>query len=441
VSIVAPPRRRGRGLPLVLVGAAAGIWAYVQQGLGRHEAVPDDAVALGIGFVAIVVAGWFGVRIMARDADPALYATAVFLGGLGLAMLFRIMDERGFPEIARSQAVWFTIGVAAFLAVLFVLRDIRRLEPFTYTLGLVGIVLLLLPTLPQVGSFGGQAENGARLWFLVGGLSFQPAEFGRLCIVIFLASYLAQKRELLAAGIGRFGLPRAKDLGPLFLAWGASLAVLFLERDMGASLLLFGIFVVMLWVATGRPGYLVLGLVLFLVGASVGYLALDHVQLRVDAWLHALDPDMVKDEGYQLAQGWFALATGGMVGTGLGLGSPTLIPYVSSDFILAAFGEELGMLGVAAMLLGYVVLLGRGLRIGLERRDAFESLLAVGLTTLLGLQVFVIAAGVLRLIPLTGVPLPLVSYGGTSRLATFLLLALLVRISAGPWVRARGGDA
>ena len=325
MSTVAP-RRRGRGLPLVLVGAAAGIWAYVLQGLGLQEAVPDDAVAFGIGFVAIAVVGWVGVHLTARGADPVVYPVAVFLGGLGLAMLFRIMDGRGFPEIARSQMLWLAIGVGCFVAALAVIRDIRRLDAFTYTLGLIGIVLLLLPIMPNVGSaavpIGGDAENGARLWFRIGGVGFQPAEFGRLFIVMFLASYLAQKRELLAAGIGRFGLPRAKDLGPLLLAWGILLAVLFLERDLGASMLLFGVFVVMLWVATGRPGYLVLGLVLFLVGASIGFLAFDHVQVRVDAWLHALDPGLVEDEGYQVAQGWFALATGGMVGTGLGLDLP-----------------------------------------------------------------------------------------------------------------------
>jgi cell division protein FtsW (lipid II flippase) len=247
--------------------------------------------------------------------------------------------------------------------------------------------------------------------------------------VIFLASYLSTKRELLAAGIGRFGLPRAKDLGPLLLAWGASLAVLFLQRDMGASLLLFGVFVVMLWVASGRAGYLVIGLLLF---------AVSHIQLRVDYWLHALDPSKVTDLGYgQLAQGWFAMATGGMVGTGLGQGSPTLIPYVGSDFIFAAFGEELGMLGTASLLLLYLVLIGRGLRIAIERTDSFGKLLAVGLTTVLALQTFVIAAGVTRLIPLTGVPLPLVSYGGTSRVATFVALALLIRVSAGAWQRRR----
>jgi cell division protein FtsW (lipid II flippase) len=292
-----------------------------------------------------------------------------------------------------------------------------------------------MPIVPGIG----YEINGARLWVNLGFLQFQPAEVGRILIVIFLASYLSQRRELLAAGVGRFGLPRVKDLGPLLLAWGASLAVLLLERDVGASLLLFGVFVVMIWVATGRASYLLLGIGLFAIGAYIGWLALPHIQERVVIWFHALDPKNVNGIGYQLAQGWFAFASGGMVGTGLGQGSPTIIPYVGSDFILAAFGEELGMIGVAAVLLLYLVLIGRGLRIGVERQDGFGKLLAVGLTTVIGLQVFTIAAGVLRLIPLTGVPLPLVSYGGTSRVASFVTLALLVRASAGARYRMRKG--
>jgi cell division protein FtsW (lipid II flippase) len=359
----------------------------------------------------------------------------VLLGGLGLAMLFRLMDERGRSDIARDQALWLLIGLAIFAVTLWVIRDIRQLDAFTYTIGLAGIVLLLLPIVPGIG----YEINGARLWVNLGFVQFQPAEIGRILIVIFLASYLSQRQELLAAGIGRFGLPRVKDLGPLLLAWGASLAVLLLERDVGASLLLFGVFVVMMWVATGRAAYLLLGIVLFAIAAYIGWLALPHIQERVVVWFHALDPKNVNGIGYQLAQGWFAFASGGMVGTGLGQGSPTLIPYVGSDFILAAFGEELGMVGVAAILLCYLVLIGRGLRVGIERQDAFGKLLAVGLTTVIGLQVFTIAAGVLRLIPLTGVPLPLVSYGGTSRVANFVILALLIRASAGARYPARKG--
>ena len=297
------------------------------------------------------------------------------------------------------------------------------------------MILLFLPIVPGIG----YSINGAQLWAHFGPVSFQPAEFGKILIVIFLASYLSSKRELLAAGSGRLGMPRAKDLGPLLLAWGASLAVLFLEKDLGASLLFFGVFVVMVWMASGRAGYLVVGAILFVAGAVLAYVALNHVQLRVEYWLHALNPATVHDIGYgQLAQGWFALASGGLVGTGLGQGSPTLIPYVGSDFIFAAFGEELGMVGAAGLLLLYLVLIGRGLRIGIERSDVFGKLLATGLTTVIALQTFAIVGGVTRLIPLTGVPLPLVSYGGSSRVATFVMLALLVRISAGPWERSRG---
>jgi cell division protein FtsW (lipid II flippase) len=278
--------------------------------------------------------------------------------------------------------------------------------------------------------------NGARLWVAIGPLSFQPSEFGKVLIVIFLASYLADKREMLAAGSGRFALPRAKDLGPLLIAWATSLAVLFLEKDLGASLLYFAVFVVMLWIASGRTLYLLMGLGLFVAGAVAGYVILTHVQLRVDYWLHALDPTKVYQLGYgQLAQGQFALASGGMVGTGLGQGSPTLIPYAATDFIFAAFGEELGLLGTAALLLVYLSLIGRSLRIGIERTDAFGTLLATGLTTIFAVQTFVIVGGVTRLIPLTGITLPFVSYGGSSLVANFVILALMIRVSAGPWVR------
>jgi cell division protein FtsW (lipid II flippase) len=438
MSAVAAPAavrkiRTRTGLTATIVAIAASVLAYALQGLGLAGTPPANLVAYGVTFAVLTLAGWYAVRKLARDADPVLYPTAVVLGGLGLAMLYRLMTARDHPEFATEQAVWLAIALAVLIGTLVLIRDIRQLDAYTYTIGLAGLVLLLLPIVPGIGT----EVNGARLWVNLGFVTFQPAEPGRILIVIFLASYLGQRRELLATGVGRFGLPRVKDLGPILLAWSASLIVLFLERDMGASLLLFGVFIVMLWVATGRWAYLVLGLILFAIGAYVGYLVFSHVQLRVDAWIHAMDPNKVADEGYQLSQGWFAFASGGMVGTGLGLGSPTLIPYVGSDFILAAFGEELGMLGVSAMLLLYLVIVGRGLRIAVERHDSFEKLLAVGITTVLGLQVFVIAGGVLRLIPLTGVPLPLVSYGGTSRVASAVAIALLLRTSAGPWIRRR----
>jgi len=423
------PRRARTGLALLLVAYAVSLLAYGMVGLGLRGEVPVDLGPYAIGIGVAFAAGWLATRWMAPRADPVLFPTAAVLAGLGLAMLYRLR-----PTVAGEQATWLIVGVAAYVLVLFLVRDDRRLDAYTYTIGLLGLVLLLLPVVPGLG----YEENGARLWVRVGGYTFQPAEFGRILIVVFLASYLAAKRELLAAGVGRFGLPRVKDLGPLLLAWGASLAVLFLEKDMGASLLLFGVFVVMLWAATGRLAYLLIGVALFAIGAWIGYTAFAHVQARVGYWLHALEPDKVHDLGYgQLAQSWFALATGGMVGTGIGQGSPGLIPYVGSDFIFSAFGEELGMLGTSAILLLYLVLVGRGLRVGIERQDAFGKLLAIGVTTVIALQVFVIVGGVTRLIPLTGLPLPLVSYGGTSRVATLIMLALLVRVSSGAWERGR----
>ena len=432
-AVAARSVRPRTGLLLVLVALLVSVAAYAMVGLGLRGRVPRDIVVYGLALGGAYLLAWGAVRWTAPRADPVLLPIAGMLGGLGLAMIYRLLPAR----FADAQAIWLLIGLAAFVLTLVLVRDDRQLDGYTYTIGLLGLILLLLPVVPGVGF----EVNGARLWAHLGPLAFQPAEFGKILIVIFLASYLSAKRELLEAGVGRLGLPRAKDLGPLLLAWGASLAVLFLERDLGASMLFFGVFVVMIWVASGRVAYLLTGGLLFAAGGVMGYLFLPHVQNRVAYWLHALEPATVHDVGYgQLAQSWFALASGGLVGTGLGRGSPDLIPYPASDFILSAFGEELGMLGTAAILLLFVALIGRGLRIALDREDAFGRLLATGLTTTIALQTFTIAAGVTRLIPLTGVPLPLVSYGGSSRVATFVMIGLLIRISAGPWQPARRGS-
>jgi len=432
-AITSRPVRPRTGLLLLLAALVASVAAYAMVGLGLRGRVPRDIVVYSLTLGGAYLLAWGAVRWTAPRADPVLLPIAGMLGGLGLAMIYRLLPA----DVANAQAVWLLIGLVAFVLTLMLVRDDRQLDAYTYTIGLLGLILLLLPVVPGVGF----EVNGARLWAHVGPLAFQPAEFGKILIVIFLASYLSAKRELLEAGVGRLGLPRAKDLGPLLLAWGASLAVLFLERDLGASMLFFGVFVVMIWIASGRVAYLVTGGILFAAGGVIGYLALDHVQDRVAYWLHALEPATVHQVGYgQLAQSWFALASGGLVGTGLGRGSPDLIPYPASDFILSAFGEELGMLGTAAILLLFVGLIGRGLRIALDREDAFGRLLATGLTTTIALQTFTIAAGVTRLIPLTGVPLPLVSYGGSSRVATLVMIGLLVRISAGPWQPARRGS-
>jgi cell division protein FtsW (lipid II flippase) len=403
------------------------IGAYVIAGYGKRGQLPATFALYATIFAGGYIGALVVIRRFAPSADPALFPTAGVLVGLGFAMIFRLSGG-----LAAEQATWIVVGLLAFAVTLIVIRDHRMLDAYTYTIGLAGLVLLMLPMVPGIG----ETINGARLWVQIGPLGFQPAELGKVLIVIFLASYLNQRRELLQVATSRIGplrLPPAKHLAPVLLAWAASLAILFVQRDLGASLLYFGIFVVMLWVATGRAAYLVFGLLLFAVGAYAGWVLFDHVQLRVDVWLHALDPDKVFELGYgQLAQAQLGMATGGLVGAGLGQGSPGLIPFASTDFIFAAIGEELGLLGTTAILLLYVVLVGKGLKIALDRRDGFGQLLATGLATLIALQTFVIVGGVTRVIPLTGVTLPFMSYGGSSLVSNFILLALLVRLSSGP---------
>jgi cell division protein FtsW (lipid II flippase) len=362
-------------------------------------------------------------------ADPVLLPVAGLLAGIGFAVIFRLDSD-----LATEQGGWLVVGLLVFVAVVALVREHQNLDQFTYTLGLLGMVFLLLPIMPNLGPIGGREINGARLWFEIGPLTFQPAEVGKVLLVIFLASYLNAKKELLAIAtrkLGPFQLPEPKHLGPLLVAWAVSLAILFLEKDLGSSLLFFAIFVVMLYVATARGTYLVAGLVLFAIGAVAGWLVFAHVQFRVDLWLHALDEARVAEEGAsQLAQSIFALSTGGTLGTGLGQGAPYLIPSASTDFIFSALGEELGLLGTVGILLLFFTLVVRGFRTAVRRDDGFGKLLAVGLSTSLAVQTFVIVGGVTRLIPLTGITLPFVSYGGSSLVANFALLALLARVSA-----------
>jgi len=426
MSQAAVPRRRGAAIALTVLALMLAVGAYALVGLGKTGKLPVNLALYGSLFVAGFAGAYLLIRRIAPGADPALFPIAGVLAGLGFATIFRLDGD-----LASEQFAWLAIGLAAFAITLLVVRDHRQLDAFTYTIGLIGLALLLLPIVPGLG----REINGARLWIRLGPLQFQPSELGKVFIVVFLASYLNRKKELLEVATTKVGpvhLPQAKHLGPLFLAWGVSLAVLFLEKDLGASLLYFAIFVVMLWVATARGAYLTLGVILFAAGAILAYSTFGHVQTRVDVWLHALDPKVVNDEGYQLAQGEFAMASGGVAGTGYGLGQPRLIPAASTDFIFAAIGEELGLLGTTALLLLCLALVARGFKIALKQTDGFGKLLATGLSTILGLQVFIIVGGVTRLIPLTGITLPFVSYGGSSLLANFVILALLVRISAGP---------
>lgn len=423
---LARPRQRA-AIALTVLALLLSIGAYALVGLGKKGHLPVDLALYGSIFVGGYAAAHVVIRRSAPWTDPALFPIAGVLTGIGFAVIFRLSGG-----LAAEQATWIVVGLIGFGATLLIVRDHRQLDAYTYTIGLAGLALLLLPIVPGIG----RTINGARLWVKVGPVGFQPSELGKVLIVVFLASYLSAKRELLQVATGRLGplrLPSAKHLAPVLLAWATSLVVLFVEKDLGASLLYFAIFVVMLWVATGRAAYLVIGLLLFAVGAAMGYAAFAHVQARVDIWLHALDPTKVFQFGYgQLAQAQFGLATGGLVGAGLGRGSPNLIPYASTDFIFAAIGEELGLLGTTAVLLLFVALVGRGLKAAVECPDAFGKLLAVGLSAVVGLQAFVIVGGVTRVIPLTGVTLPFVSYGGSSLVSNFILLALLIRVSAGP---------
>ena len=425
--------RRNTELGLLIVAIIVSLGAYALVGLGLRGRIPRGLGGYGLMLVAGYVAAHLVVRRWARDADPILLPTAVLLAGVGFATIFRLA-----PDLAAAQASWLVFGLVLFGLTLIVIGDHRQLDGFTYTIGLLGLLMLLLPLAPGIG----REVRGARLWVDLGPLQFQPSEIAKVLIVIFAASYLNARRELLAVATRRLGpiaLPEPRHLGPLLLAWGISLAVLFFEKDLGSSLLFFGIVVVMLWVATARGAYLALGGILFAVGAFIGYQVFSHVQERVTVWMHVLEPKFVQDEGFQVAQSLFALATGGIAGTGLGLGRPQEIPDVETDFVFSAIGEELGLLGTIAVLLLFVILVGRGFRAALQR-DGFGQLLAAGLTTIIALQTFVIIGGVTRLIPLTGITLPFVSYGGSSLVANLVLLALLVRVSAAAPARRAEGE-
>jgi len=422
--------RRNAELALLVLANVIAVGAYALVGLGLDGTIPVDLTAYGLVLAGAYLVAHVVVRRLAPAADPVFLPAAVLLTGLGFAVIYRLN-----PDLAGAQTLWLLLGIVLFAVTLIVVKDHRQLDQFTYTIGLLGLLMLLLPLAPGIG----REVRGARLWVGLGPLQFQPAEIGKVLLVIFLASYLNARKELLAVATRRIGpiaLPEPRHLAPLLVAWGISLVVLFLEKDLGSSLLFFGIVVVMLWVATGRGAYLALGAILFAVGAFAGYSMFEHVQDRVTVWLHVFDRGLVQNEGYQLAQSLFALATGGISGTGLGQGRPGFIPDAHTDFVFSAMGEELGLLGVTALLLLFILLIFRGFRAAVRSPDGFGQLLATGLSTVLALQTFVIVGGVTRLIPLTGITLPFVSYGGSSLVANFVLLALLIRVSAGTPHRA-----
>jgi cell division protein FtsW (lipid II flippase) len=419
-------RRRGAELFLLVLSLFVGLGAYAAVGLGHDGAVPTDIMAYGTWLAVLVVAAHVVIRMRAAYADPIILPIVSALNGLGLAMIYRIhLDDASGSPPARTQLMWMTIGVLLFVAVLMSLRDHRRLQAFTYTAGLGSVVLLLLPLVPGLG----REVHGARIWVHLGSMSFQPGEIAKVLLVISFAGYLVLHRDALALAGRRLllvDLPRGRDLGPILAMWLVSLAILVRENDLGSSLLFFGLFVMMLYIATERPGWIVVGGALFAVGAYAGSLLVPHVQVRVDAWLH---PFSDQSHSYQVVQGLYGMAWGGLVGRGWGQGQPQITPISWSDFILPSLGEELGLTGVMAIILLYGLIVERGLRTALISRENFGKLVAAGLAFVFALQVFVVIGGVTKLIPLTGLTTPFMSQGGSSLVANWAIIALLLRIS------------
>jgi len=423
--------RRSELAGLIVAALLAGI-ALASITVARDAEVSATAVTWGALFLALYLVAHVAVRRTVPYADGALLPLTAVLTAFGIVTIYRLDTADG-----GRQAVWVAIGVAGLCVTLIVLRhDYRVLESYRYLFGVAAVALLLLPSVPGVG----ERVNGVRLWVSVGPLQFQPGEVAKICLILFLAGYLREKREVIAQG-------RLKDFGPLVAIWGAAMLVIVQTNDLGSALLNFGIFLAMLYVATGRALFVAAGIALFAGGATVLYNAIEHVQNRVTIWLHPWTDDRVycalngKLEyrqdcaSYQLVKSLYSIANGGFGGTGLGRGTFTsvdgtqLIPYLRTDFIFSAIAQELGLIGAAALLLVFMVFVVRGMRVALQAQDGFSKLLAAGLTFGFALQAFIIVGGVLRVVPLTGITLPFVSYGGTSIVANFVLLALLLLVS------------
>jgi cell division protein FtsW (lipid II flippase) len=435
-AALTPARRRtGRGAELGLLVFAGIIVtaALVIVELNQNQALHWELLYYGGGYLAVFAVAHLLTRALAPYADPLLLPLVALLNGIGLVMIYRLdLAAKARDADAAAQAplqlLWTGIALLFFLAVLLVVRDHTTLQQYSYTLALLGVVFLAIPAaLPSRFS----EVNGAKIWIKIPGLlSIQPGEFAKIALIVFAAAFLVSKRTLLSTAGKRFlglVLPRARDLGPLVVLLAVALAVLVFGNDLGTALLLFGVLLVMVYVATGRVSWLIIGLLGFAGGAVLAYQFVAHLRVRVDIWLHPFSDPL--GDGYQLVQSLFGLGTGGIFGTGLGAGRPDIVPFASTDFITAALGEELGLVGLAAILLCYLLLVGRGLRTALAAKDNFGSLLAAGLSFAIALQVFVIVGGVTRLIPLTGLTTPFLSYGGSSLLSNYIILALLLRIS------------
>jgi cell division protein FtsW (lipid II flippase) len=427
---------RLRNLELLLLVPACGIVAFalVLVQLGALGHIDDTVITLAAGLAVLVFAMHFAMRIVAPNADPLILPIITLLNGLGIAEIYRIdiaQGNSGWASAGIRQIVWTAVAIVIAILVIIVVRNHRVLQRYRYIAMFTGVVLLLLPMLPGIG----RTISGARVWIGIGPFSFQPGELAKVALAIFFAGYLVSARDSLSMVGRRFlgmTFPRARDLGPILVVFAASMVVLIFQKDLGTSLLYFGLFLVMLYVATGRASWIVLGLGMFFVGAFVAYSALSYVGGRVHSWLDAFNNanyNAKTNGSYQLVQGIFGLAHGGLVGTGLGQGAPQRTPLSNSDFIFSSLGEELGLVGVFAILALYLLFVSRGFRIGFAGQDDFGRLLAIGLAFVVGLQVFIVIGGVTRVIPLTGLTTPFLAAGGSSLVANWIIAALLLRLS------------
>lgn len=430
--------RRGTELFLLIFACLLATGSVAAVVLARDGHITGAVGYYGAGFLALYLIAHLAIRKLAPAADPILLPIMALINGIGLAMVYRIdlaladraarLGKSAPSQFAPLQLIWTLVAVAILIGVLFLVRDHRVLARYTYTAGFLGLGLLALLAVPGIG----QTVNGSRIQLRLGPIPFQPGEFSKLLLIVFFAGYLVRKREVLSVVTHRYlgiPFPRARDLGPVVTAWLASLMVLVIVKDLGTSLLFFSIFLVMLYIATERASWLIIGMTMFVAGAYIAYQTFGHVQQRVNIWLHPFQGTRPQNEAYQLVQGLFGLATGGLFGTGWGRGRPEIVPFANTDFILSSVGEELGAVGVMALLVLYGLLIARGLRVALIARDGFGKLLAAGLAAAFAIQLFVVAGGVLRVIPLTGLTMPFLAYGGSSMMANAALLGLLIRIS------------
>ncbi|MET7982270.1 MULTISPECIES: FtsW/RodA/SpoVE family cell cycle protein [unclassified Streptomyces] len=440
IGSIGTPSRRNTELALLVFAVVIPVFAYANVGLAIDKKVPAGLLSYGLGLALLAGVAHLAVRKFAPYADPLLLPLATLLNGLGLVMIWRLDQSKLLQSIQQAgtaaprQLMYTALGIALFVGVLFFLKDHRVLQRYTYISMVGALVLLLLPLVPGLGA----NIYGAKIWIHIGSFSIQPGEFAKIVLAIFFAGYLMVKRDALALASRRFMglyLPRGRDLGPILVVWFISILILVFETDLGTSLLFFGMFIVMLYVATERTSWIVFGLLMSAAGA-VGVATFEtHVQQRVQAWLDPMHEFMLSRQNVgghteQSMQALWAFGSGGTLGTGWGQGHSELIRFAAnSDFILASFGEELGLAGIMGILVIYGLIVERGIRTALAARDPFGKLLAVGLSGGFALQVFVVAGGVMGLIPLTGMTMPFVAYGGSSVIANWALMGILIRIS------------